>query len=192
SVSGEICTMRFAISIGRRRCTCAMLACLAVASANAQPGTEAAPIDASITRDWTTADDHRNMMEQLGITRLRPGPAADASAPNAANYDEALANPFPELPDPLTMNDGRRVTSAEMWHAERRPEIVEDFEREVVGRIPPDVPNVDWIVVETAEGMVANRPVRGKRLVGRVDNSAYPEISVEIQMTLVTPADAEG
>src|SRR5690606_4776588 len=31
-----------------------------------------------------------------------------------------------------------------------------------------------------------------KRLVGRVDNSAYPEISVEIQMTLVTPADAEG
>ena len=42
-----------------------------------------------------TAADHQNMMEQLGITALRPGPSGNESAPNHANYDEAKANPFP-------------------------------------------------------------------------------------------------
>ena len=83
---------------------------------------------------FTTQEDHRNMLEQLGITRLRPGPSGNESAPNHANYDEALANPYPNLPDPLVLKSGERVTTAEMWWKQRRPEIVEDFEREVVGR----------------------------------------------------------
>ena len=40
--------------------------------------------------------------------------------------------------------------------------------------------------------MVGSRAVVGKQLVGHVDNSSYPAIDVEIQMTLVTPADATG
>jgi hypothetical protein len=139
-----------------------------------------------------TREDHQNMMAQLGITKLRPGPAADEKAPNATNYDESKANPFPNLPEVLTLKNGRKVTSADMWFKQRRPEIVEDFEREVVGRIPSGVPKVTWTVTETAKGMVGDRPVVGKVLVGRVDNSAYPAINVEIQMTLVTPADAKG
>jgi len=185
--------MGFTRSVRRRVSACAVFALLVSATADAQPrSASGGEIDGGVTRDWTTADDHRNLMEQLGITRLRPGRSPDAAAPNAANYDEALANPFPELPDPLTMKDGRPVTSAEMWYAERRPEIVEDFEREVVGRVPENVPGVEWVVVETAEATVARRPVRGRRLAGRVDNSSYPEIGVEIRMTLVTPADADG
>src|SRR6186997_1655679 len=86
---------------------------------------------------FTTQEDHRNMQEQLGITKLRPGPSGNESAPNHANYDEALANPFPNLPDPLTLTSGQRVTAADMWWKQRRPEIVEDFEREVFGRVPP-------------------------------------------------------
>src|SRR5688572_2131734 len=86
--------------------------------------------------NWTTALDHRNMMEQLGIKRLRPGPTARAGATNSANYDPAKSNPFPDLPDPLTLKDGRKVTTAEVWWKERRPETVEDFEREVFGRVP--------------------------------------------------------
>ena len=42
------------------------------------------------------------MLGQLGITSLRPGPSGNEQAPNHANIDEAQANPFPELPDPLT------------------------------------------------------------------------------------------
>src|SRR4051794_205672 len=42
-----------------------------------------------------TEADHKNMMEQLGIKALRPGPSGNESAPNHANYDEVLANPYP-------------------------------------------------------------------------------------------------
>src|SRR5579871_5595989 len=95
---------------------------------------------------WTAAQDHQNMMDQLGIKALRPGPSGDESAPNHANYDEAIANPFPNLPDPLTTNAGKKVVSAAMWNSVRRPEIVEMFEREVVGRVPNNVPKVTWTV----------------------------------------------
>jgi hypothetical protein len=137
-----------------------------------------------------TAADHRNMMEQLGITRLRPGPSGNEAAPNHANYDEALANPYPHLPELLTLKNGRKVTSAEMWWKQRRPEIVEDFDREVVGRVPKDVPTVTWRVNRTETFEVGGRPVVGKELIGAVDNSSYPGVTVEIQMTMVTPANA--
>src|ERR1700679_3583261 len=57
---------------------------------------------------FTAAQDHQNMMDQLGIKRLRPGPSGNEKAPDHANYDEALANPFTTIPDPLTMNDGQK------------------------------------------------------------------------------------
>src|SRR5689334_21945400 len=85
---------------------------------------------------FTTQEDHHNMMEQLGITKLRPGPDGNESVPNHANYDESLVNPYPNLPEVLTLKNGERVTTPEMWWKRRRPEIVEDFEREVYGRVP--------------------------------------------------------
>src|ERR1051325_11183744 len=74
---------------------------------------------------WTAQQDHQNMKEQLGIKTLRPGPSgsAPAGAPNAANYDPAKANPYPDLPDPLRLKDGRRVTTPALWWDARRPEI---------------------------------------------------------------------
>src|SRR4051812_13638015 len=140
------------------------------------------------TKNWTAADDHRNMMEQLGIKALRPGPSGNETAPNHANYDEATANPYPNLPDPLKLNNGKKVTTAAMWWNQRRPEIVEDFEREVLGRVPKNVPKLTWEVTKTTEATVSSRPVMGKQLLGHVDNSSAPGIAVNIQMTLVVPA----
>ncbi len=142
--------------------------------------------------NWTAAEDHRNMMDQLGIKALRPGPSGNESAPNHANYDESKANPFPDLPDILTLKSGKRVTTAATWWNHRRPEIVEDFEREVLGRVPKNVPKVTWTVTNTVNATVGSRPVIGQQLTGHVDNSSYPQISVDIQMTLVRPADATG
>lgn len=137
-----------------------------------------------------TAADHKNMQAQLGITKLRPGRSPNETAPNAANYDEAQANPYPQLPDPLTLNNGKKVTSAAMWWKQRRPEIIEDFEREVVGRVPANAPKVTWRVNRTEKFEVGGRPVIGKELIGAVDNASHPDITVEISMTLVTPAAA--
>jgi lysophospholipase L1-like esterase len=140
--------------------------------------------------NWTAADDHQNMMEQLGIKALRPGPNGNESAPNHANYDESRANPFPDLPEVLKLKNGKKVTTAKVWWSERRLEIVEDFEREVVGRVPKNVPKVTWTVTETVKAMSGLRAVVLRQLTGHVDNASYPAISVDIQMTLGTPADA--
>lgn len=144
------------------------------------------------TRNWTAADDHRNMLEQLGIKALRPGPSGNEAAPNHANYDEATANPYPDLPDALTLKNGKKVTSKAMWWNQRRPEIVEDFDREVLGRVPKTVPKVTWEVTKTAEATVGSHAVTAKQLIGHVDNASYPDIKVDIQMTVVMPAKAKG
>ena len=80
---------------------------------------------------FTNEEDHANMQQQLGIKTLRPGPSGNDSAPNHANYDESKANPCPILPDILTTNAGKKVTTADMWWKERRPELVKDIEREL-------------------------------------------------------------
>ena len=138
----------------------------------------------------TTQEDHQQMLSQLGITKLRPGPSGNESAPNHANYDEAQANPFPKLPEALTLRDGKPVTTADDWWNKRRPEIVEDFEREVYGRVPKNVPKVTWSVTETKEIKVGDIPVIEKQYRGKVDNSNCPAIEVTITLTLGTPKDA--
>ncbi len=143
-------------------------------------------------KNWTAAEDHQNMMQQLGIKALRPGPSGNENAPNHANYDEATANPFPNLPDPLTLKNGKKVTTPAMWWNQRRPEIVEDFDREVLGRVPKSVPKVTWTVKNTATDKVGPYEAIGKELVGHVDNSSFPLIDVNIEMILVVPANAKG
>src|SRR5580692_8586265 len=118
-------------------------------------------------------DDHDHMMKLLGIRALRPGPSGDEKAPNHANYDTALANPYPNLPDILTCNGGQKVTVPAMWWGLRRPQIVEDFEREVYGRVPVRVPGVTWTVRINEREFLGFTPVIAKQLEGHVDNSAY-------------------
>src|SRR5499427_3273331 len=146
----------------------------------------------SESNNWTSAEDHQNMMAQLGIRKLRPGPSGNEQAPNHANYDEATANPFPKLPEVLTLKNGTKVTTPAMWWNQRRPEILEDFDREVLGRVPKNVPKAAWTVKNTVLDKVGPYAAIGKELVGHADNFSYPLIDVDIQMILVTPADAKG
>ena len=160
--------------------------CLAIA---------AAPVLGQIIPEkgpWTAEQDHRNMMDQLGIRTLRPGPSGNPADPNHANTDESKANPYPVWPDLMTMHDGRRITTAAQWWKQRRPEIVADFEREVYGRIPTVAPKVTWQVTETDPEFIGFRPVIARRIVGQVDNSADPAITFDMQMILALPANAKG
>jgi hypothetical protein len=141
---------------------------------------------------FTSQQDHDNMMQQLGIKKLRPGFSGNESDPNHANYDETLANPCPQLPDALITKDGKKVTDGDMWWKQRRPELVEDFEREVYGRLPKNIPRVNWTVKVTDKEFVGRIPVIAKMLVGHVDNSAYPLINVDMNMMLVVPTNVKG
>jgi hypothetical protein len=131
------------------------------------------------------------MMDLLHITSLRRGADGDPKSPNAANYEEAKANPYPTVPDPLLLKNGNKVT-AKMWWDQRRPQIVEDFDREVYGRVPKNTPTVKWEVVSTTKQMNGDVPVITKKLTGHVDNSSYLLVTVDIDLTLTTPANAKG
>ena len=139
----------------------------------------------------TAQEDHKRMMELLHIKELRRGADGNRKSERAANIDESKANPYPELPDPLTFKDGTKVTSPEQWR-KRRAEIVEDFDREVYGRVPRETPKVKWEVTATEKLMVGDVPVVTKRLIGHEDNSSYPLVTVNIQLTLTTPEKADG
>jgi hypothetical protein len=140
----------------------------------------------------TAQQDLERLIELLHITSLRPGSSADPNAPNATNTDESKANPYPDLPDPLTMNNGAKVTSAEMWWKLRRPEIMEYFNREIYGRVPENVPKVTWEITSTTKDTNGNIPVLTKKLRGHVDNSFYPPITVDINLTVTVPANQMG
>jgi len=132
------------------------------------------------------------MMDQLGIKALRPGPSGDENSPNHANYDEYKANPYPNLPDSLTLNNGQKVTTPAMWWNQRRPELIEMFAKYVYGRVPDNVPKVTWTVKTVDHETIGFTPVIAKDVEGVVDNSSSPAISVHIHMMLVLPARAKG
>ena len=135
-----------------------------------------------------TNDDHKDMLAKLNIISLRPGANGnDPKAPNAANYDEAKANPYPNLPDAMTLKNDKKVTTVKIWWEKRRPEIVEDFDREIYGRMPANTPKVNWEVVSVTDTMNGDYPVRLKNLIGHVDNSSYPSVKVDILLTVGLP-----
>lgn len=141
----------------------------------------------------TTQEDHQRTMDLLGISSLRRGAdGRNPQAPNAANYDESKANPYPSLPDPLLLKNGKRVKDASTWWKRRRPEIVEDFDREVYGRVPKVTPRVRWEVKSTVRETKGSYAVVTKQLTGHVDSAGYPAVTVDIQMALSTPAEAKG
>ncbi|HKF50360.1 MAG TPA: hypothetical protein VKB38_23560 [Terracidiphilus sp.] len=173
-----------------RFCASSLLVCLAffcagLVDVRAQENSSGPP-------QMTAQQDQQNMMDQLGIKALRPGPSGNEKAPNHANYDESKANPYTNVPDPLTLDNGQKVTTAKQWWDERRPQIVEGEEKYVYGRVPKDTPKVNWKVNIVDREFIGFTPVTAKEIEGEVDNSAYPAISVKIHMLEVLPANARG
>jgi hypothetical protein len=133
-------------------------------------------------------DDYQNMLDQLGIKKMRKG--RDGKGKDTS--DEATANPYKDsMPDLMTFKDGTKVKSAQQW-PKRRAEIVGDFEREVYGRIPKNMPKVKWEVTSTVEGESGGIAIVTKTLVGHVDNGDFPKIKVAIQASFTVPKHAAG
>ena len=148
----------------------------------------AVPTPVSLSRE----QDHTRLLGLLHIQSLRRGPDGDPTSPRAANFDESKVDPHPRLPDPLLFRSGKRVANSAAWWKSRRPEIIAAFDSEVYGRVPGDVPPVEWRVAAKVQEQVGDVPVIRKELTGHLDNSSYPAIDVNIQLTLVTPAHSQG
>lgn len=138
------------------------------------------------------ARDLQLMRERVGITvPARPAPSQNTNSPNPANFDESKVGHY-ELPDPLLLKDGTPVVSTEVWWGKRRQEIIDDFEREVFGRVPNSAPPVTWRIVSEENIMMGTHRVHQKMLIGKVDNSAFPSVTVEMRLLVATPADVEA
>jgi hypothetical protein len=131
-------------------------------------------------------------LKLLGITAMQsPATAYDIGKAGNANYEESKANPYPKLPDVLTMNDGTKVTTPEQWE-KRRAEIKAMFDENVYGKYPAHIPEVTWKVDSVEAMTVQGIPAIVKHVTGHVDNSDYPAITVDIHGDVVTPASSKG
>ncbi|HWA24254.1 MAG TPA: acetylxylan esterase [Lacunisphaera sp.] len=61
-------------------------------------------------------------------------------------YEEKV--PAYTLPDPLVLKSGAPVRDAATWFRQRRPELLQDYEREIYGRVPAGAPKVSFEVKE--------------------------------------------
>lgn len=135
-----------------------------------------------------TQADYNNMLMQLGIGQPREGCQPNSQDQTKhPNYNELTANPYPVYPNPLVTFSGKQVKNAKMWTKIRRPEIVKAFEDNVYGRVPEQTPDVEWTVTSEQKAELGGIPVIIRNLNGKVDNSAYPAIEVNIQAQVIWP-----
>ena len=100
------------------------IAILAIAGPTANAAMQAPASSFLLPLEWTTAEDHQDMQRRLGIAALRPGPSGRENAPNPANYEESVANPYPDWPELLTLDDGTSVADHDAAHARVRTRAV--------------------------------------------------------------------
>lgn len=131
-----------------------------------------------LAAEVTAEQDHQAMMDQLGLHALRPGPSGDEKAPNHANYDEALANPFPDWP-------AIEAVSSDHWWQTRRPAILAAFEHDVLGRPPAPPPAVVWQAEPPEAAVIAGRPVSVTKATGHAGDG------VDIGLRVILPSAAK-
>ena len=84
--------------------------------------------------------------------------AAHAQGPIPANYDESKVGSY-TLPDPLTFNNGEKVTNARQWER-RREELLELFAENVYGRSPAPPKHINFNVFDFDKKAFGGKAIR--------------------------------
>ena len=103
----------------------------------------------------------------------------------AAEFPEVASLPHqPELPDPLVMLDGTKITTAEDWKSKRRPELKALFQHYMYGNLP--APPQRWVVEE----VLFSDPgfLNGKATISESRLAFYgPDLKQRLYVMLVVP-----
>lgn len=117
----------------------------------------------------------RCTMTVIATLLLAPGLAA-------ADFPEVARLPSrPELPDPLVMLNGERVTTAEQWHKQRRPELKALIQHYMYGYLPPPAK------IEAKVEREDLKALDGKATLREVIISFGPPETPKIHLLLVIP-----
>ena len=102
------------------------------------------------------------------------------------NYDESKVPDY-SLPDPLTLSDGTKVTDAETWWNERRPEVLRLFEEHVYGEAPGRPEAMRFETTEVDENALNGRATR-KQVTIHIQNNGKKH---EMDLLLYLPNDVD-
>jgi hypothetical protein len=115
----------------------------------------------------------------------RPG-SPDVVAGIPVNYDESKVGDY-VLPDPLTANDGTKITTAKAWMSKRRPEIVKLFEEQQYGRAPGKPADLAFEVQDAGTPAFGGKAMRKQVKITFTKDKSGPSI----QLLIYTPAAAK-
>ncbi len=93
------------------------------------------------------------------------------------NYDESKVPEY-TLPDPLIMQDGRAVMSAQMWIEERRPEMIKLFEEQMYGKSPGRLDSMSFVVQSDIFGVLDGSAIRRQVTVLLSERSDGPHMHI--------------
>jgi len=75
------------------------------------------------------------------------------------NYEEDSVGTY-VLPDMFTMKNGEKVKDAKTWMGKRRPEIVQLFEENQFGKMPPRPPGMHFDVFDKGTLVLNGKAIR--------------------------------
>ena len=102
------------------------------------------------------------------------------------NYDESKVPPY-TLPDPLLLQDGRRITSSQQWVEQQRPAMLKLFAENVYGRMPGKPTNMHFNVFSVDSFALGGQAIR-KQVTIFFDNSFSPD---SMDLLLYLPKSAK-
>jgi len=92
----------------------------------------------------------------------------------------------PELPDPLVMLNGEKITTADEWTTKRRPELKQLFQHYMYGYLPKPLP------IRTTVTHTDPKALNGKATLKLIDIAYGPEATPPIHLLLVVPNERKG
>lgn len=114
-------------------------------------------------------------------------PAAPRKKPRASILDESQVPPY-QLPDPLVLSSGERVSDAETWTHKRRPEVLELFRTQMFGRQPPAPKALKFKVFDETPGALGGKAIRKQVTIYFSADEKGPQMD----LLLYIPAKAQG
>ena len=133
------------------------------------------------------------MMQTVKIKCLLAGLTVLVSAPGAyaqlrdtvagipVNYDESKAGTC-VLPDPLRLNNGKKVTDKQIFINRRRPEILEDFREDQFGRVPANKSSCTFDVFDHGTPAFNKKAIRKQVRIFFSEDTTGPKADVLIYL----------